>query len=195
MKRKSTILLLVLAMMTSANLNQSQLAAADEQPTTANTTPATAETPVPSKLPDGLYLVLRSADQEKRVAPVSENETLLANDFHFLEPAEREPVVYLVVQSKPFIPFSLGSDPAEDREEVTGKPRLLLQLSEDQKGPLEEFTRTNLGKTVAIVIGGDVVTSHKVKSAITGGRLQVTRCTEHGCETLFTKLLKNHPKS
>lgn len=182
-------------MMTSANLNQSQLAAADEQPTTANTTPATAETPVPSKLPDGLYLVLRSADQEKRVAPVSENETLLANDFHFLEPAEREPVVYLVVQSKPFIPFSLGSDPAEDREEVTGKPRLLLQLSEDQKGPLEEFTRTNLGKTVAIVIGGDVVTSHKVKSAITGGRLQVTRCTEHGCETLFTKLLKNHPKS
>jgi preprotein translocase subunit SecD len=97
----------------------------------------------------------------------------------------------LVLQTKPFVPFLLAAAPAEDKEEGTGKPRLQLQLAEDQKGPLEEFTRAHLGQTVAIVIGGDVVTTHKVKSAITGGRLQITRCTKHGCETLFTRLLKD----
>jgi preprotein translocase subunit SecD len=146
-----------------------------------------------SNLADGLYLVLRSDHDKQKVGTIGATETLVANDFHLLEPAEREPVVYMVLQTKPFIPLILGASPAEDKEEATGKPRLQLQLTEDQKGPLEEFTRAHLGETVAIVIGGDVVTSHKVKSAITGGRLQITRCTKHGCETLFTRLLKDRP--
>jgi hypothetical protein len=148
-----------------------------------------------SKLADGLYLVLRSSHEQKSIEPLGETEKLLPNDFHLLEPAERESVVYLVLQTKAFVPLILGSNPSEDTEEATGKPRLQLQLAEDQKGPLEEFTRAHLGETVAIVIGGDVVTTHKVKSAVTGGRLQITRCTKHGCETLYTNLLKNHPKS
>src|SRR5262249_2340942 len=121
--------------------------------------------------------------------PLGAAEKLITDDYHFLEPAEREPIRYLVLQTKPFVPLILASDPREDRED-SGKPRLQLQLAADQAAPLEEFTRSNLGGTVAIVIGGEIVTTHKVKTPITGGRLQITRCTEHGCETLFTKLLK-----
>lgn len=146
-----------------------------------------------SKLGDGFYLILRSDEDKEKLKPAGENETLIVNDFHLLEPEERQPPLYLVLQSKPFIPIILGADPREDKEESTGKPRLSLQLREDQVGPLEEFTRLHVGGRVAIVIGGDVVSMHKIKTAITGGRIQITRCTEHGCYTLFTRLLKDRP--
>jgi len=141
-------------------------------------------------LADGLYLVARSAHEPEKVEPLAESERLIANDFHLLEPAERKPAVYLVLQTEPFVPLVLATAPREDREEASGKPRLHLELAEDQSGLLEDFTRAHLGETVAIVIGGDVVTTHKVKSVITGGRLQITRCTKHGCQTLYTELLK-----
>jgi hypothetical protein len=147
------------------------------------------------KLADGLYLVLRSAREAKSLEPIADTEKLVANDFHLLEAAEREPVLYMVLQTKPFVPLLLGANPKEDKEESTGKPRLQLELAEGEKAPLEEFTREHFGGTVAIVIGGDVVTFHKVKAVITGGRLQITRCTKHGCEVLYTRLLKDRPET
>lgn len=141
-------------------------------------------------LDNGLYLVVRSSRNVSEVHPIKEGEILIPNDFHLLEPEEREPVLYLVLQAKPFVPFHLAGAPTEDKETATGKPRLQLQLAAEQQKPLEDFTRQHLNDTVAIVIGNDVVTTHKVKSAITGGKLQITRCTKHGCETLYTGLLR-----
>lgn len=146
-------------------------------------------------LDDGLYLVLRQGPWQKSMEFVGKNEQLVANDFHLLEPEEREPTVYMVLQKSPFVPLILGAPPKEDTEENSNKPRLQLQLSDQHVKTLEDFTREHMGQTVAIVIGGDVVTCHKVKSAITGGALQITRCTKHGCETLFTTLLKNRTKN
>ena len=141
-------------------------------------------------LRDGLYLVLRTDRDRDKLLPVSDNERILVNDFHFLEPAEREPAVYVALASKPFVPFELAAGPTEGKEDGTGKPRLQLQLAESQKSALADFTRANLGHSVAIVIGGEIVTIHKVKSVITEGKLQIVRCTKNGCETLFTRLLK-----
>src|SRR6202034_3427547 len=75
-----------------------------------------------SNLADGLYAVVRSAHEAKSVEPVAQTETLVANDFHLLERAEREPVLYMVLQTKPFVPLSLAAAPQEDKEESTGKP-------------------------------------------------------------------------
>jgi hypothetical protein len=185
LNNKLTIIALMsmLSLMSTPALN-----AASEKPDSASS--ATSAEQIAAKLPSGLYLVKRQSRNQKSLGPIAPTETLLSDDYHFLEPAEREPVRYLVLQTRPFIALTLGADPTEDKEDGTGKPRLQLQLTEDQKGPLEEFTKSHLGETVAIVIAGEIVTTHKVKSAITGGRLQVTRCTEHGCETLFSKLLK-----
>lgn len=148
-----------------------------------------------NKLADGLYSVERSARDLESLKPIHESETLIENDFHFLEPLEREPVIYLVLQTKTFIPLTLGADPREDTEKESGKPRLQIQLTNNQVKPLQDFTSAHLGKTVAIVIGGEVVTTHKVRSVIEGGKLQITRCTKHGCETLFTSLLKDRAKN
>jgi preprotein translocase subunit SecD len=167
--------------------------ASDAVSTTPSSMPAQSELAknVDVKLPDGLYLVLKSSRVRSELGSSAKNCVVVANDFHLLEPEEREPTQYLLVQRNPFIPLHLGTDPVEDTEQRSGKPRLSLQLAADQKQPLEEFTRQHQGETVVIVIGGEPVTSHKVKTAITGGALQITRCTKHGCETLFTTLLKN----
>src|SRR5688572_15664343 len=73
--------------------------------TPAATNQAASVSAVESNLADGLYLVLRSSHEVKKLEPLGETERLLTNDFHFLEPAERERVIYLVVQTKPFVPF------------------------------------------------------------------------------------------
>lgn len=151
------------------------------------------QAPETKKLADGFYFVPRQNLDAKKLEPLNAGEVLLANDFQYLEPEEREPTVHVVLQTQSFIPLTMAADPVEDKDEQTGKPRLSLQLTEDQVKPLEEFTRAHVGDTVAIVIGGDVVTTHKVREPITGGHLQVTRCTKHGCYTLYSKLLKNRP--
>jgi hypothetical protein len=63
-----------------------------------------------------------------------------------------------------------------------------MQLAPEQIVPLEKFTRRHVGQQVAIVIGDRVVTVHKVREPIVGDRLQITRCTDNGCDVLFSAL-------
>ncbi len=156
------------------------------QPMKADENPASAAI----KLADGLYRVMRIATDTKHIAPVVSGEQLLTNDFHFLEPTERGATEYVVLQTEPFIPFLLAQAPAKDKDSQ-GKPKLFLQLSEDQVKPLEEFTRKNTGQKVAVVIGGEIVTVHKVREPIVGGRIQITRCTDNGCQAIFTEISKS----
>jgi puromycin-sensitive aminopeptidase len=144
-------------------------------------------------LKDGIYLVDRYNTDLKQLEPINEKEQLVVNDYHLLQPAERQAKDYFVVRTESFIPILLGKDPEKDIDS-SGKPRLQLQLAEEQAGPLEAFTAKNLGRTVAIVIGGEVVSSHKIRQAITGGRLQITRCTDTGCEAIYSELRKEHNK-
>ena len=139
---------------------------------------------------DGLYLVVAADRAKKHLLPLQDNQIVVLNDFRLLEPLERETPIFLKLQKAPFVPLLINGKPLEDKEEGSNKPRLQLTLEDEQIEPLKQFTATNLGKTVAIVIGGEVVSTHKIRTAITGGRLQITRCTKHGCETLYTRLLK-----
>jgi preprotein translocase subunit SecD len=141
------------------------------------------------RLQDGLYRVIRISADKSTIEPAGPGEKLLINDFHFLEPMERQATEYVVLQTTPFVPFLLAKAPVKDKDNE-GKPKLFLQLSEDQTKPLEDFTRKYTGEKVAIVIGGDIVTIHKVREAITGGRIQITRCTDNGCEAIYTEVVK-----
>jgi len=185
---KSSIRLLTsfLLIMVLSNLQISDAVARSKSRTPSNSPQA-----INSKLGDGLYLVLAQSKRKKLLAPRSSNQIVLLNDFRFLQPKEREEPVYMLLQKEPFIPLRLEGRPLEDKEEGSNKPRLLLQLEESQIEPLKAFTQTNIGKTIAIVIGGDIVTAHKVRTAIDGGKLQITRCTKYGCYTLYSRLLKD----
>ncbi len=143
------------------------------------------------KLANGFYIVSKKAPELKDVEPVGQDEYALLYDYHLLDPSEREAPCYVVLKTASFIPLSLAEKPQRG-EDTKGKSMLGLQLSQDQVSPLERFTKINLGGTVAIVIGGDVVTMHQIKQKISGGRVQITRCSDKGCEVLFTELKKDH---
>ena len=143
-----------------------------------------------SKLKDGLYLILRQDPDRAKVEPAAPDEEIVINDFEFLQPSEREPTSFIAVSQEQFIPFIFSTDPAKGSDDK-GRTKLLLQLAEDQIKPLESFTEKHCGKSVAIIIGGKVVTTHKIREAITGGKLQITRCSDFGCDVLYTQLLKD----
>jgi len=181
MKLRRTIFALALSIATLSCPTTAILAG--DHPTVRSLTSTVTE----SKLKDGLYLVVRDSANRKDLEPVKKPERLLVNDYHFLDPAERQETEYVVINAEQFVPMILHSDP-EKKTDARGKPMLHLQLAEDEVGPLEEFTQKNTGGRLAIVIGGEIVTVHKIREAVKGGKLQITRCTDHGCEAIYTEL-------
>jgi len=144
-------------------------------------------------LQDGFYLIQREASTRTELQPLIESERILVNDYEFLQENERGKTTYIVVNTGSFIPIILREPPIKEKDDV-GKPKLSIALAEDQIQPLEKFTRENVMKNVAIVIGGRVVTMHKIRMPIVGGKIQITRCTDHGCEALYTELEKRDRK-
>jgi preprotein translocase subunit SecD len=138
-------------------------------------------------LPNGIYLILKEEATREKLEPVGKSQRILVKDDHFLEPADRGETSYLLVSDDSFIPIILGGNPEKGKDEK-GRPKLLLTLEKNQIKPLEEFTTKNVNKSVAIVIGKDVVTTHKIRQPIIGGRMQITRCTDNGCEAIYTQL-------
>lgn len=140
-----------------------------------------------NSLVDGLYLIQREANSEKDLGSIKDAEKILVNDYEFIAPEERGETSYIVVSKNSYVPIILAGEPVKSNDQ-TGKPKLEISLAQDQVLPLEKFTTENVMKSVAIVIGGKVVTMHKIRVPIVGGKMQITRCTDHGCEALYTQL-------
>jgi preprotein translocase subunit SecD len=139
---------------------------------------------------NGLYLVLRDAENSKSLEPAAASERILIDDGHLLEPTQPnlpDKPRFVVLSTEHFIPINLAHRPTK-KVDAQGKKQLLLELAKSQVVPLETFTRENCGRSVAIVIGNQVVTVHKVREPIKGGKMQITRCTDNGCDVLYTEL-------
>lgn len=145
---------------------------------------------ITNPLANGLYLVLRDAENAKLLEPVGPSERILIDDGHLLEPTQPnqpDKPRFVVLSTEHFIPIVLAQKPTK-KFDAQGKKQLLLELAKSQVIPLETFTRENCGRSVAIVIGNQVVTVHKVREQIKGGKMQITRCTDNGCDVLYTEL-------
>jgi preprotein translocase subunit SecD len=143
--------------------------------------------PERQNLPNGFYGVLRDEPQQKDVLPVGENRIMVVNNHPYAPKESRGPPRYLVVHRSPDVPLVLASAPGAARDD-SGSLRIQLQLATEQAEAVERFTRNHIGKQVAILVGGEVVTVHKIRDAIQGGKLQITCCAEGSCEYLLKQL-------
>ena len=143
--------------------------------------------PPPRKLPDGVYAVLREGAKEKDVQPLKGGEVLAVHRSRYLKDGDKEPPRFLVVRPAPDVPLDLAAEPKADKdgEEVV---RILLKLRPKAAAALERLTRDQRGRQVAIVIGGEVVTVHKVRAVIKGGEVQITSCTPGAAAYLLKQL-------
>ncbi len=140
-------------------------------------------------LENGVYLSLResSAQQEARLTGVP--SVVLAYDRRKYSGAPpNEPLTYVAIDPKDFVPLIIEGAP-EMKSDGQGKSILTASLSRKNAERLEAFTRAHLHGRIALVVDGEVVTLHKIQSVVTGGKLQITRCTDNACEVIRSKLV------
>ena len=141
------------------------------------------------KLPDGVYAVLRESAAEKDLLPLKDGEVLAVDRHLSAKKEEKEPPHYLVARATPDVELDLVGEPkaVKEGDEVV---RILLKLQPKQAAALERLTADNVGKQVAIILGGDVVTVHKIRDTIKGGDVQISCCAPGSAKFLFEQLQK-----
>jgi preprotein translocase subunit SecD len=145
------------------------------------------------KLPDGVYAVLRDSLKEKEVLPLKDGEALAVHEHRYLKKDDKEPQLFLVVHSTPDVDLDLAGPPkaVKEGEEVV---RILLKLQPKAATALERLTSDRLGRQVTIVLGGEVVTMHKIREVIKGGDVQITSCAAGAANYLLEHLQALHKK-
>jgi preprotein translocase subunit SecD len=138
-------------------------------------------------LPDGVYAVRRDSPKEEEVLPLKNGEVLAVHNHRYLNKGENEPPRFLVVQPAPAVTLDLAGAPKVQKEgdEVV---RILLKLRPQAAAALERLTRAQLGRQVAIILGGEVVTVHKIREVIRGGDVQITSCAAGAAGYLLKQL-------
>jgi preprotein translocase subunit SecD len=141
----------------------------------------------PKKLADGVYAVRRDGPAEKDVRPLRQGEVLAVDRHRYAKEDAKEPPRYLVVGSDPDVPLDLAAEPTAEKDGAD-TVRVLVKLKPPAAEALARLTRDRPGRQLAVVIGGEVVTVHKVRAAITGGEVQITSCAPGGPEYLLEQL-------
>ncbi len=149
--------------------------------------PGGARDHAPPGLADGFYIIARDSTDREAVQPVSSQEILAIHDYRFIADAEDAPPRYLVLPTEPDVPLVLREEPGSLPQD-DGRILLLLTLADAHVEELARLTRENIGRGVAIVVGGDVVTTHAIRSVIEDGRIQISRCSDDGCRVLLARL-------
>jgi hypothetical protein len=137
--------------------------------------------------PDGVYAVQRDSLKEKDLLPLKDGEVLLVHRHRYLKKGENEPSRFLVVHSTPDVTLELAGEPKAIKEGAD-VVRILLKLQPKAAAALARLTRDHLGRQVTIVVGGEVVTMHKVRETITGGEVQITSCVVGAADYLLKQL-------
>jgi preprotein translocase subunit SecD len=149
--------------------------------------------PASRKLPAGAYAVRRDGLKEKDVLPLKDGEVLLVHRHQYVKKGDKEPPRFLVVRSAPEVALDLIGEPkaVKEKGEVV---RIVLKLQPKAAKALERLTRDHLGRQVAIVLGGEVVTKHKVREVIKGGDVQITSCAPGAAGHLLKQLQAHQQK-
>jgi len=153
-----------------------------------NQTHATTSPPAHS-LENGAYLILREAPtlQAARVEDVA--QIVLAYDRRkYSDAPPNEPLTYVALDPNDYVPLVIEGMP-EMKSDGQGKSVLTVCLARRNAERAEAFTRAHLGGRIAMVVDGEIVTLHKIRSVITGGKVQITRCTDNACEVIRSKLV------
>jgi hypothetical protein len=136
-------------------------------------------------LPDGLYMVIGDTAEVSPDLPlqwVTYNRMFHEGD---ISPATR-----LRLATDDFVPLRLQSDPVAEVQQGE-KKRLLLALSPEASEKLKTFTASRVDRTAAIVIDGEVVSAHRIRTALTSGLLQISWCGKYACQVLQARLIRN----
>jgi len=137
-------------------------------------------------VPNGIYAVVADAPQVPTRDPARSYQTL-RYDPRMADSESTEPVQLVTVETHSFVPLILGAAPEPSKQE-NGSILVSVALSPKYIKALADFTRAHLGERVSLVLDGEVVSTHKIRAVIEGGRMQITRCDDRACQRILSKL-------
>jgi hypothetical protein len=139
--------------------------------------------------PNGIYAVIREDSTRAGALSGNPSHIVLIYDGRYVDSTQTESPRYITVDSSFFVPLILEGPP-DAKMDGHGHTLLSVSLSQKYAGLLEQFTKAHLGGRVAIVLDGEVITMHRVRSVVQRGKFQITRCYDNACEVLRAKLMK-----
>lgn len=144
--------------------------------------PKPALTETQSPLTDGVYSIRQIAKAEGDIEGPDGDEQIVSY-------VSDDTTMYFLIGKIPDVSFDL-------KKPVTKAPNgedtfsIFIEFDDTSKEKLSSLTRdlAEIGGHVANIIGGEVVSYHKVKEEITEGKVMVTCCDFSACERLMGAL-------
>ncbi len=146
-----------------------------------------AQRPSLELLPNGFYSVIQ-VDSTKHAVPASgPGHTTILYDGRYVDSTQAASPEYVTIDTASFVPLIIDGLPVA-KKDGSGWTSLSVALSRKYIGTLEDFTKAHLGGRVAILIGGEIISMHRIRSVISEGKIQITRCHDNACDILLSKL-------
>ena len=79
----------------------------------------------------------------------------------------------------------------EGKPEIHRDPRgswLMIQLAPEEAKRLEDLTRSQMNRHIAVVVSDKILSAPTVRSVIKDGKARVTPCEDESCATLLRQL-------
>ncbi len=145
--------------------------------------------PLESGLHNGLYAVLSEATTPDSANVIERPHIVLPYDRKYTGSDISEPRTYVAIDTSSWVPLILEGQPEATRN-GTGRALLSVTLAREYVKSLEDFTTKHLGDRAAVILDGEVITMHKVRSIIREGKMQITRCDDNACDVLRSRLAR-----
>lgn len=141
-------------------------------------------------LESGLYLVHATINNPANVRNLPAGYRLVTYSYEHLatRDGEQRSVEHLILKNTADVRFTLSGDPEIAETSDKYEHSISISLTEEAARQLQKFTAANLMRRVALVAGGKILTTHKIRSEIVGGKLQITRCNDNGCQYIYNSL-------
>ena len=94
----------------------------------------------------------------------------------------------IVLDTANFAPLVVEGKPLINRD--ARGARLMIQLAPEAAKRLEEVTRSQMNRPIAVVVNNRILSAPTVRSVIKDGKALVTPCEDQSCETLLRELSK-----
>lgn len=142
-------------------------------------------------LENGLYLVHARISDPDKASRLPEGYRLVAYSYEHLTTRDGEvrAIEHLIIKNHADVKLSLSGDPEISPTNDKYEFSVEIVLNEQAAQQMQKFTAANLMRSVALVAGGKILTVHKIRSEIVGGKLQITRCNDNGCQYIYNSLL------